>query len=233
MMDKNNVEYTSSLLALLQIVDSGFPTGGFSHSLGYESAVKHGHIRSKKQLTEFVITVLENIGSSSLPLLCEAYKQSGDMSKIIALDEYTEACLSNHIANRSSVQQGKSLIASSSETFKDKRMLNIKDNIQSGKVKGHQPVMYGCVCSFLNISLEDALISFLFSSLRTILASSVRLGDMGPLEAQRIQFELQACLPNIIERNKDKTVDDVCLSNPLADIFQNSHDLLFSRLFYS
>ncbi|XP_033109557.1 urease accessory protein F-like, partial [Anneissia japonica] len=190
----------SSLLALLQIVDSGFPTGSFSHSLGYESAVKHQHIKTMAQFKEFVITVLENIGSSYLPLLCKAYKKSEDVDEIIALDAYNEACLSNHIANRASVQQGKSLIATASETFSDERLLTLKKHIQSEKLKGHQAVMFGCLCSYLHISLEEALSAFLFSSLRTIIASSVRLGNMGPLEAQRTQFELQPCIPNIIER---------------------------------
>lgn len=60
--------------------------------------------------------------------------------------------------------------------------------------------MYGIVCAFLGVPVDQAVTTFLFSSLRTTVAAAVRLGAVGTLEGQRMQFILQSRIPEIIER---------------------------------
>ncbi|XP_072036732.1 uncharacterized protein [Amphiura filiformis] len=223
----------SSMLTLLQIADSGFPTGGFSHSMGYEAALKKGHITNMVRFKEFVLSAMENVGSSSIPFVKAAYLNNCAMSEIEALDKLCEACLNNHVAKRASIQQGKSLISTSSEAFPDGRIKQLKVLINEDRVKGHHALMFGCLCAYVNITLNDCLEVYMYNALRTIMASAVRLGNLGPLEAQHIQYEMQQCIGRIIERNFDSPVEDTAITFPIVDILQNTHDTLFSRLFVS
>ncbi|KAL1478247.1 hypothetical protein MTO96_016431 [Rhipicephalus appendiculatus] len=93
---------------------------------------------------------------------------------------------------------------------------------------GHQAVMYGLVCAFLGVPEDQAVMSFLFSSLRTTVAAAVRLGA-----GQRMQFMLQSRIPEIIERHKHRTSDSAANVFPVVDVMQSSHDQLFARMFYS
>nr|XP_054931242.1 uncharacterized protein LOC126540132 isoform X2 [Dermacentor andersoni] len=219
---------TNYLLNLLQISDSAFPTGSFAHSAGLEVAYQRGFLTTSEKVEKFLLASVENVGSFSVPFVREAYKIWTDLGAIRALDRLLNASLSNHIANR-----GRSLIQTACATYKDAKLTEIHNWIYDGKLVGHQAVMYGIVCAFLSIPEDQAILSFLFSSLRTTVAAAVRLGAVGTLEGQRMQFMLQTRLPEIMERHQHRTSDNAANVYPLVDVMQSSHDQLFARMFYS
>ena len=49
----------------------------------------------------------------------------------------------------------------------------------------HHPVVFGAVMGLLGVSLEDTQLAFMFSVLRTILASAVRLDYIGAMEVSQ------------------------------------------------
>jgi len=46
----------------------------------------------------------------------------------------------------------------------------------------HLPVVHGVVCATLEIPLQDACVAFMFTALRSVVASAVRLDRTGPIE---------------------------------------------------
>lgn len=223
----------NSLLNLLQISDSAFPTGSFAHSAGLEAAYQRGFLASSEKVEQFLLASLENVGSFSVPFVREARQVWSDLEAILSLDRLLNASLNNHIANRASTQQGRSLIQTACATYRDAKLTDVQNLIYDGKLLGHQAVMYGFVCAFLGISEEEAVVSFLFSSLRTVVAAAVRLGATGTLEGQRMQFKLQSRIPEIVERHRWRTAENAANVFPLVDVMQSSHDQLFARMFYS
>lgn len=224
---------TNVLLNLLQISDSAFPTGSFAHSAGLEAAYQRGFLTTSDKVEKFLLASVENVGSFSVPFVKEARQLWTDLEAIRALDRLLNASLSNHVANRASTQQGRSLIQTACATYKDAKLTEVQNWIYDGKLMGHQAVMYGIVCAFLGVPEDQAVMSFLFNSLRTTVAAAVRLGAVGTLEGQRMQFTLQSRIPEIIERHKHRTSDSAANVFPLVDMMQSSHDQLFARMFYS
>lgn len=224
---------TNVLLNLLQISDSAFPTGSFAHSAGLEAAYQRGFLTTSDKVEKFLLASVENVGSFSVPFVKEARQLWTNLEAIRALDRLLNASLSNHVANRASTQQGRSLIQTACATYKDAKLTEVQNWIYDGKLMGHQAVMYGIVCAFLGVPEDQAVMSFLFNSLRTTLAAAVRLGAVGTLEGQRMQFMLQSRIPEIIERHKHRTSDSAANVFPLVDVMQSSHDQLFARMFYS
>ena len=49
-------------------------------------------------------------------------------------------------------------------------------------MQGHFAVVFGAVCGALAIDLHSTVITYLFGILQTVIASSVRLGRIGPME---------------------------------------------------
>ena len=93
------MEVNAQLLSILQLSDSVFPTGGFAHSVGFESYDKYGLMTSSSQMEGFMSRALENTGSYMLPFVNEA-RAAGSIEEIIRLDKIFEAYMSNHVANR-------------------------------------------------------------------------------------------------------------------------------------
>lgn len=220
---------TSALLTVLQVSDSVFPTGGFAHSLGLETAVHHDLIKTPDELTNYISCTLENSGSFCLPFVKEAHGACWDTRRLEELDSLCEACTTNHVAQRASVRQGRSLLDTSSRAFRVEQILDVKGSLKHC----HHPVVFGCVCGIMGIDLTTTLTTYLFSSLRTVVSAAVRLDQVGPLQAQVVQSELQSRIPEILERHRDCSTSDACLLYPLVDIIQNTHGTMFSRLFYS
>ncbi|WAR25452.1 UREF-like protein [Mya arenaria] len=223
------MSHDESLLYILQLSDSGFPTGGFSHSGGLEAALKVNYISEKDSLKTYFNSCLENIGSFMVPFMRDAYRLYGEMESLVRLDRLCEACTPNHVARRASSRQGSSLLDTSQRVFSVSSLVEVGDNLPCK----HLPVVYGVVCASLGVDIHTATVAFIFTGIRTMVASSVRLDLLGPIEAQAVQRELQKEIPAVIERHKQRSSEDACMLFPQADICQNTHDTMFTKLFYS
>lgn len=212
-----------------QLHSHRFPTGGFSHSSGLEAALKVNLIHDSESLKEFMLCCLENAGSFLMPFVKESHQQYMDVPSLVELDQLCEACTSNHVAKRASTRQGRSLLDTSTKVF-NKPSLEALDNKLPHR---HLPVVFGTVCASLNVSLHSACVAFLYMTVRTVLASAVRLDKVGPIEAQKIQTDIQTEIPVVLERYKQVLSEDARLIYPHIDIIQNVHDTMFTKLFYS
>ncbi|XP_059144790.1 uncharacterized protein LOC131931965 [Physella acuta] len=181
------------LFSLLQLTDSAFPTGSFSHSLGLETFVHISAVKSFK-------------------------------AKLTEMDKMLEACSTNHIAKRASTRQGRTF-------FEVCKLLYAASNESvfttlSDLPFCHYPVVYGAVLAGLGLDLEVTLSSFIFGVSRTLVSTAVRLDVLVQWRGKKVQHILHQ------KMNQRKWMKQA-LSFPVMDILQNSHDKLFSKLFYS
>ena len=62
--------------------------------------------------------------------------------------------------------------------------------LESKRLHGHFAAVFGFICGLLQLSLVQTQQLFLFSTLRTVIASAVRLGNIGPVQVTDvISFE--------------------------------------------
>jgi urease accessory protein len=74
---------------------------------------------------------------------------------------------------------------------------------------------------------------FFFQHLRGLVAGAVRLGIVGPMEAQALQHRLGPRAEAILSQCEHLGVADIAQTAPLLDLWQGAQDRLYSRLFQS
>jgi urease accessory protein len=210
---------------LLQLVDGAFPSGGFAHSAGLEPSL---HLRGIGDLEPFVDEVLWQSARSALPFVrraCEA------PSELPALDALFDATSTSHVANRASRAQGRALAGAARRVFEREDVLRIADHVQNGPAH-HAPV-FGAVFGTLGIGASDTQTAWLHGVLRGVLSAAVRLGVVGPLEAQQVQATRTTALDQMIACCSQLTVEQASSTAPLLELYGALHDRLDGRLFQS
>ncbi|AKT38644.1 urease accessory protein UreF [Chondromyces crocatus] len=220
----------NALLLLLQLSDSAFPTGGFAHSSGLEAAAQLGEIQGHGALFRIVQHSLHQTTRSALPLLLPAYRAP---SRLFELDRLCEASTTCAVANRASRVQGRAWLATTASTFGSTALWELRKDLRASGQPGHLAPLFGVIAHHLDLGSEDPARLFLFLHLRGLLSSAVRLGLIGPLEAQGIQARFGPLLESLCARARSFTEDDLATTAPLLDVFQSHHDRLYSRLFSS
>jgi len=204
---------------LWQVADSAFPTGGFAHSGGLEAAHQHGEVRNREELRAWLAASLDQWTYSVLPLVGAGHREPGRLED---WDRMNEAFTSNHVANRASRLQGRAWLAVVTRVF----------NLSLGEPPFiHFAPVFGASLRLLGRTLADTGRLFLFLNLRGVVAAAVRLNLVGPLEAQRMQYEFADRAEAAALCGVCLGLDELAQTSPLLDLWQGAQDRLYSRLF--
>ncbi|MGE4179636.1 MAG: urease accessory protein UreF [Limisphaerales bacterium] len=207
---------------MLQLADSALPAGGFAHSGGLEAAWQLGEIPDRQSLAPFLESSLRQAATASLPLVIVAHREP---DRLHELDTLCDVWTSNHVANRASRLQGRAFWTALTHAF--------LPDAPPPPHPGHFAPAFGVLLRSLGLSAESTGHLFLFQHLRGLVSASVRLGIIGPLEAQGVQFRLADLTSSLVATAPALSLDDLAQSAPLLDVFQGAHDRLYSRLFQS
>jgi urease accessory protein len=221
-----------------QLADSAFPSGGFAHSSGLESAWQQGEIFGVRRLAAalesgakaphsegeavepFIRQCITQCGHGALPLVGAAHERPGDLAD---LDALCDAFLSNAVANRASRIQGGALLLAARRAF---------PSVPEFSAMHHAP-LFGAICRAVGVSRRTAQALFLQLTCRGVLAAAVRLGIIGSNAAQRLQADLAPHLEETLHRCEGLSPAQLAQTAPLIDLRQSMHDRIYSRLFQS
>jgi len=212
-----------------QLADSAFPTGGFAHSFGLEAAWQQGEVNGGS-LSRFVRDAVAQAGQGGVPFLLAAHDDPGALQ---AIDERCDAFLRNQVANRASRVQGRAWIGTIERAFPRPDVRALCDAVRARPMARHYAPLFGATLKALDVDRQEAARLFLFGVCRGTLSAAVRLGIVGTTDAQRLLAERAHDLDRTLASSVTLSVDEAAQTSPLADIWQASHDRLYSRLFQS
>ncbi|KAK9735875.1 hypothetical protein RND81_04G234400 [Saponaria officinalis] len=220
--------------SLWQLVDSILPTGGFAHSFGLEAAIQAHIVNTPEDLETFVIHVLENTGSQLLPFVY-ATATAHDIETWHRVDKMLNATLSNEVARKASTTQGSALLRIASAMFTELPCLKVmrQESIQRRSIYFHHAPVFGLVCGLLGLDPSVSQRAYLFITLRDVVSAATRLNLIGPQAAAILQHRVASVAEEILNKWKDRDVEDACQTAPLIDTVQACHGYLFSRMFCS
>ena len=206
-----------------QLCDSAFPMGGFAHSLGLEAAIALGHVDGEAALARFVKESLTNTRSQSLPWT-RFGSIAPDEAALVEIDRRCDRFLNNPIACRASQKAGRAFLIAAKAAFGNAAQVQLPH--------AHLAPTSGFVMARLGLPFSQIAAVHLFWTMRSILSAAVRLGCIGPLAAQRLQFELAPELDRQLERAIAQQAPPAATA-PILELLQMTQDQLYSRLFQS
>ncbi|MCI0183943.1 urease accessory protein UreF [Sulfoacidibacillus ferrooxidans] len=239
-----------AMLPLLQLADSSFPTGAFSHSFGLETALSEGTITSASDLHAwlegFIVGSFATMEASAVyfshSLLSDHIQ---DWNEIEYIDTWKEPITLldlrmtlSKLARESrigSVKIGRQYVRMGMQLYPDAHLQIYDQLIQSGSCFGNAAIAHGWVCSYLGVSAETAILTHLYTSVNALIQNAVRAAPIGQTQGQHILSSLFLHMEQVTSHTIAQPPAFLHLANAaiLHEIQAMRHETLYSRLFMS
>ena len=222
---------------LLQVNDSLFPIGAYSHSYGLETYVQKNRVRNLEDAWNFVRTRMlygfcynEFLSSR----LAWEYASQGDLEALDRLEDVLQAAR----VPRETREAGNKLGSRFVKTMKgmdipfESKVYSRYCERRKGRFMTHS-VVYGVFCAAAGITKEDAMEHYLYSQASAMVTNCVKLIPLSQTDGQHMLYRCQGLYQEILERLEELTEEDLCRSVPGFDIRSMQHEGLYSRIYMS
>ena len=213
---------------LLQISDSGFPTGAFGHSQGLEYAIQRQWIKSGADLLEWAREAIEH---AIVPLDSRACLKSwkiepnADATEWLRLNEAVSTLRPSFAQRRGSSETGQALWKNAVDCF------GIDRSIGASMNKPQYSVAWGRICRLLDVPLSETAMALVLGYVRGWAQVALRIIPLGQKASYRFLAQTSDYLAGYDwERQSDLELESL---SPGWEIAQLGHQNLRIRSFRS
>ncbi|MDQ3240306.1 MAG: urease accessory protein UreF [Actinomycetota bacterium] len=224
----------AALIPLLQLSDSAFPTGSFSHSMGLEALVEGGQVSGATELEAVVERYLEALATSDCVALWELFRPTDSIAEIVLVDNALSATKLARESRAASTATGSSLLEAAAAFELDYPLLReLMTAVRDGSAPGNIAVAYGAVCRSLGISVTAALGSYLYTAAAALVAAGQKLIPLGQSAAQGVLYHLRDVIAEAVRRSEKASPADLFSFAPVIEIASMTHERQRVRLYMS
>ena len=219
---------SASLLALLQLSDSGFPSGGFTHSYGLEQALNERLVWGVDEIEAYVRSVvLQSAATADARAACAAANQD-DIASIVEADQALYRTKAASELRQACVSTGHRLVEETVIHLDALVLRAYAECISSGESPGCHPVALGVVSGALGVKPGEAASALLIGTANTLLQAAMRLGRISHRDAQAILHRLRPAIASL-----NLAGGPLAAYHPLQEIASMRHQRAEARLFAS
>ncbi len=227
-----------ALWSLLQLSDQFFPTGGFAFSHGLEAYVAEGLVHDRLSCQAWICNIAwQSIGPCDLVYGAAAYRlAAADPPGLMALqrlDQLLAAVKMPRELRQESQHTGQAFLRAAMALAPAPLVQDLWAQVQSGATPGHHALVFGCVAQSRGITLESALLAYLYSVLAGLVAAALRLVPLGQSDGQRLLHDLGPLSHDLMATYGAQQPEDVWSATPALEIRSMQHERQYSRLFRS
>ncbi len=222
----------AALLRLLQISDSAFPTGSFSHSMALEAFYEAGELRDAEDLGHVVGLYLSTLATSDCVALRASYR--ADLEELLWVDRLLSATKLARELRQASASTGKRFLLGVAALGAEGGTLGaFLKAVRDGATPGNLAVGYGVVAPALGLGLGEVLHAYLYAGAASLVAAGQKLVPLGGSVAQRVLFGLGDSIGQAVEVSASMEVDEMHAFAPVIDARSMLHERQRTRLYIS
>lgn len=210
-----------SLGILLQLSDSGLPTGGFSHSFGLEQYIHRGEVHDRDSFLKWLQAYISSQLKYTDALLIRLHYEG--VAECVLADMATAATIP------AEVHAADSTIA----TRLRKIAVEVLKVDDSPVVPAHPAIEFARVAQFFEVPLEPALTAHLSSAVQNITLNAVRSVPLGQTDGQRAVMAAHEWVAAVCEEVHTLDQSELGIVLPGFEIAQMEHERLRARIFIS
>jgi urease accessory protein len=222
-----------ALLRLLQLSDTAFPTGSFSHSMALEAFAGAGELRDAQDLARVVRLHLSSLATSDCVALRAAHGETS-LERLSYVDRLLSATkLARELRAASSSTGRRFLISVAALGVESTTLGDFTAAVRAGASPGNLAVGYGVAAPALGPGVEETLHAYLYATVASLVAAGQKLVPLGGSVAQRVLYELGGDVIRTAETGEDMEVDDMHAFSPTLDVRSMMHERQRTRLYIS
>ncbi len=222
-------------LLLLQITDSVFPIGGYSHSYGLETYIQQGLVAGDAQAEAYIRDYIRgSFCHNELLAVRFAYEaaKKEDFDRLRDLENRIGASKSP-METRTAGQKLAARFIKTAGTFTGAGAQGVFERYGAGKQTHTYTVAYGVFCACADIDMKEALLSFGYSQVSALLTNCVKSIPLSQLSGQKILNRLLEDISEAVRLIPELSEEQFLLSYPGLDLRCMQHEDLYSRLYMS
>jgi urease accessory protein len=223
-------------LSILQLSDSGFPSGRYTLSHGLEGFAQAGGPYAPAALLELLGDLLRFgvAPSDGAALACGHRAVDGgrlDIDLASGADRRLTAVKLIKEQREASARTGRALLTTAAASFEIEQLDGYVELVEAGRSPGNYAVVLGLLTGGLGVPRLQAVSAELYSFCAGWTGAGVRLGLIDHRLAQRLLHLVRSTVVDAALAAVDRDVDDISSRGPLPDVIAMRHEQADLRLF--
>lgn len=224
------------LLKLLQICDSNFPVGAFSHSYGMETYLREDIIKDRETFENYIKVYLKGQFMYSdglgIKLVYEALS-TNQIDRLWEIDQIITVQSMARETREGTKKVGQRMLQMILDLYDNEILKIYGERIAQGLSHGHPALVFAIAMYEMGICEKDAILCHSFSTVSTLVQNGVRAIPLGQKDGQMILRDIGDFLIKMYEEIQNLDEEDFGMTIPGLEIAQMRHETLHFRLFMS
>jgi urease accessory protein len=231
-----------SLLSVLQLSDSAFPSGRYTLSHGLEALVQSGHLAAPADASTLIALLGDTIRfgvapSDGLALACAHRASAGDggvdLEALAEVDRRLTAVKLAREAREASMRTGRAVLATATAAIGVPALAGYAEGIKRGVSPGNHAVVVGLLSAVLGVPRVEAVVGELYAFSSGWVSAAVRLGLVNHRAAQGLLHRGRPVIAEAARKVINQDIGRISSCTPLLDVMAMRHEQAEVRLFAS
>lgn len=224
-------------LLLLQITDSVFPIGAYSHSYGLETYVQNGSVADVNQAQAFIRNFIDcSLTGTDLAAIRFAYEKTAfeDVAPLIFLEEQMNAARAAREIRQAGNKLATRFIKTAGGYVPAPHTGYWERYAAGGRGNRHQyAVSFGVFCSLCGMDLNDSITAFAYSQISAMVVNCVKLIPLSQTAGQNLLYSLTKDIIKAVETAQNMPKERFLQASPGFELRGMQHEGLYSRIYMS
>lgn len=231
------ISMINKLLSLLQLCDSNFPSGAFSHSFGLETYIYEQGIHNTITFQAALHTYMDTQVTYTDGLACRLayeYVKEGNIEMLWELDAMLSALALARETREGNRRIGERLVKLCSVLYSEFVLLaEYEQRIRRKEAYGHPAIAFALVAYDLEINQRETIAAYIYSVVQSLIQNAVRAVPLGQTDGQKQLLFVQPLIQQAVQKIEKADAEELGMTSPGLEIAQMRHEHLPVRLFMS